>query len=718
MRILITGGNGSLGKNLQEYVRTHFNEFNEVHPNSNWYFVGRGKYVSGKIGLHQGYEYDLTDKECAKALVVDYNPDVVLHLAAACGGIGLNKRIPADLGRDNLLMGINILEAARMYNVPKVYLVGTVCFTEDCLVRCADYSYKKINQIEVDDLVFSKNGITKVSNLMNKNYSGELFKIRPIFGEEISVTPEHPFLVFRNSKIQWVEASSLVKSDCLIIPKENVVKNEKKFYAHFEKLNNRLIERNLKIKIDPLPEKIEITKDFLFFLGWYLAEGYTAKNGEIFLYFGDELDVINKLIVIIKNLFNRDCRLKKLKNQIGYVLSFNSQQLGFWIKNNFYEKNCPQYTCHYKKIPSFIYELDNDSLKIFINAYFSGDGHISKRKYKEQYSIATVQVVSASRNLIYQMRDLLLKFEVYGSIIKREPSMNNFIQGRKINGKQSWTLKYSGASCTNLIQQIFSERLNEIYQGTQKKTKSLLKSFDEFQLVPLFSIKSEIVENIHVYNLSCEDETYNANGMIVHNCSYPYDTNIPFKEDDLYNGLSEPTNRCYSDAKKMVFGLHDAYRQQCGLKGAKLILANLMGKFDNFDLESSHVIPALIRKFVEAKKENKPFVECWGTGTAEREFLNFEDASRALYLAIKNSLDSELPINVGTGKSILIKDLAVLIGELVGYTGEIVFNGAVSDGQMRRRLDVSRAKEMFGFEAQISLRDGLRNTIEWYESGI
>ena len=327
MRILCTGGTSALGKNLQEYVRTHFDDFNKMHPESQWFFVGRGKYINGRVGLRQGYEYDLTDMECAKALVVDYNPDVILHLAASCGGIGLNKKIPADLGRDNLLMGINILEAARMYKIPKVYLVSTVC-------------------------------------------------------------------------------------------------------------------------------------------------------------------------------------------------------------------------------------------------------------------------------------------------------------------------------------------------------------------------------------------------------SYPLNSPVPFKENDLFNGMSEPTNRFYSDAKKMICTLHDAYRQQYGLKGAKLIPANLYGLHDHFDLESSHVIPALIRKFLEAKKENKPFVECWGTGTAEREFLNFEDASRALYLAIKNSLDSELPINVGTGKSILIKDLAVLIGELVGYTGEIVFNGAVSDGQMKRRLDVSRAKEMFGFEAQISLRDGLRNTIEWYEAGI
>jgi len=718
MRILVNGSTGAVGKNLEEYVRNHFNDFEQTHPESKWFFVGRGKYINGKVGYRQGYEYDLTDKECAKNIVQDYNPDVILHLAASCGGIGLNKKVPADLGRDNLLMGINILEAARMYNVPKVYLVGTVCFTEDCFIRCADYSYKKINKIEVGDLVFSKNGITQVSNLMNKNYSGELFKIRPIFGEEISVTPEHPFLVFRNSKIQWVEASSLTKSDYLIIPKENAIKGEKKLYAQFEKLNNRLIERNLKIKIDPLPEKIEITKDFLFFLGWYLAEGYTAKNGEIFLYFGDELETINKLIVIVKNLFNRNCRLKKLKNQTGYVLSFNSQQLGYWLKNNFYEKGCPKYTCHYKKIPSFIYELNNDSLKIFINAYFSGDGHISKRKYKEQYSINTVQVVSVSRNLIYQIRDLISKFDIYGSVVKREPQTNNFIQGRKINGKQSWTLKYSGAGCTNFIKQVFSERLDEIYQGKQSKTKSQLNNFDNYQLVPLFSIKSEIVENIRVYNLSCKDETYNANGIIVHNCSYPYDTNVPFKEDDLYNGLSEPTNRCYSDAKKMIFTLHNAYRQQYGLKGAKFIPANMYGRFDHFDLESSHVIPALIRKFVEGKKENKPFVECWGTGTAEREFLNFEDASRALYLAIKNSLDTDLPINIGTGKSILIKDLAALIGELVGYTGEIVFNGTVSDGQMKRGLDVSRAKEMFGFEAQISLRDGLKNTIKWYEAGI
>lgn len=327
MRIVVTGSTGAVGKNLEEYVQDHFDDFDKVHPNSKWFFVGRGKYINGKVGYRQGYEYDLTDKECTKNLVQDYNPNVILHLAASCGGIGLNKKVPADLGRDNLLMGVNILEAARIFGVPKVYLMGTCC-------------------------------------------------------------------------------------------------------------------------------------------------------------------------------------------------SFPS--------------TCP----------------------------------------------------------------------------------------------------------------------------------------------------------------------------------------VPFREDDLFNGLSEPTNRCYSDAKKMIFTMHNAYRQQYGLKGAKFIPANMYGRFDHFDLESSHVIPALIRKFIEGKKENKPFVECWGTGTAEREFLNFEDASRALYLAIKNSLDTELPINVGTGKSILIKDLAVLIGELVGYTGEIVFNGSVSDGQMKRRLDVSRAKEMFGFEAQISLRDGLRNTIEWYESGI
>jgi GDP-L-fucose synthase len=327
MRVLCTGGQGSLGKNLQEYIENHFDDFEEKYPESKWFFVGRGKYINGKVGLRQGYEYDLTDIECAKNLFADYSPDVVLHLAANCGGIGLNKKIPATLGRDNLLMGINVLEAAKLFGTKYVYLVGTCC-------------------------------------------------------------------------------------------------------------------------------------------------------------------------------------------------------------------------------------------------------------------------------------------------------------------------------------------------------------------------------------------------------SFPSDIPVPFKEDDLFNGLSEPTNRCYSDAKKMIFSLHDAYRKQFGLKGAKLIPANLYGLNDHFDLESSHVIPALIRKFIEAKKENKPFVECWGTGTAEREFLNFEDASRALYLAIKNSLDTELPINVGTGKSILIKDLAVLIGELVGYAGEIVFNGAVSDGQMRRRLDVSRAKEMLGFEAQISLRDGLKNTIEWYQSGI
>jgi len=323
MRILVTGGTGAVGKNLEECVRKNWDDFNSVWPDSSWFFVGRGPIVNGKFGLRSGYRYDLMHKDGAESIIYDHTPDVIVHLAASCGGIGLNSHIPADLARENLLQGINIIEAAYSLNVPYVYLAGTTC-------------------------------------------------------------------------------------------------------------------------------------------------------------------------------------------------------------------------------------------------------------------------------------------------------------------------------------------------------------------------------------------------------SFPSETPVPFKEEDLFNGLSEPTNRAYSDAKKMIFTLHDAYRKQYKLKGAKFIFANLMGRHDNFDLENSHVVPGLIRKFVEAKRNNSPQVECWGTGEAEREFLNFEDAAYAIYLAVKNRLDTDLPINIGTGKSIFIKDLAKLIAEIVEYNGLIVFNGKVSDGQMRRRLDVSRAKEMFGFEAKISLEEGLRKTIEWY----
>lgn len=197
-------------------------------------------------------------------------------------------------------------------------------------------------------------------------------------------------------------------------------------------------------------------------------------------------------------------------------------------------------------------------------------------------------------------------------------------------------------------------------------------------------------------------------------CAYPKHCPTPFKEDDLWNGYPEETNAPYGMSKRLLLMLGQTYRQQYGIGGVHFIPVNMYGEHDHFDLTNSHVIPALIRKFDTAIEKNLSTVECWGTGEATREFLYAGDAAEAIIKAINNELDTSLPINLGTGKDISIKDLSHLIGDLSGFTGEIVFNGAVSDGQPRRMLDVSRAKDMMGWAAKTDLKTGLLKTIQWF----
>jgi GDP-L-fucose synthase len=200
-------------------------------------------------------------------------------------------------------------------------------------------------------------------------------------------------------------------------------------------------------------------------------------------------------------------------------------------------------------------------------------------------------------------------------------------------------------------------------------------------------------------------------------CSYPKFAPVPFRESDLWNGYPEETNAPYGLAKKMLIVQLDAYRQQFGFPGVNLLLVNLYGPGDNFDPESSHVIPALIRKFAEAAERGERFVNVWGTGSATREFLYVEDAARAIVLAAER-LDDPDPVNVGSGKEISIRDLAQLVARRIGFEGEIHFDPSQPDGQPRRRLDVSRARERLGFEASVGLEQGLDRTIEWYRTAI
>jgi GDP-L-fucose synthase len=198
-------------------------------------------------------------------------------------------------------------------------------------------------------------------------------------------------------------------------------------------------------------------------------------------------------------------------------------------------------------------------------------------------------------------------------------------------------------------------------------------------------------------------------------CAYPKFSPVPFREDDLWDGYPEESNAPYGLAKKMLIVLSDAYRRQYGLSSCVPVMANLYGPGDNFDLEDSHVIAAMVHKYVVATEKGEPEVVLWGTGEPSREFLYVDDAARGL-VRCGEKLDVSDPVNLGTGRETRIRDLAETISELTGFEGKTVWDSSRPDGQPKRYLDVSRARELIGFEAEMPLDEGLRRTIESFRA--
>jgi len=196
-------------------------------------------------------------------------------------------------------------------------------------------------------------------------------------------------------------------------------------------------------------------------------------------------------------------------------------------------------------------------------------------------------------------------------------------------------------------------------------------------------------------------------------CAYPKYTPVPFKEENLWDGYPEETNAPYGLAKKMLLVQSQSYREQYGYNSIFLLPVNLYGPGDNFDPKSSHVIPALIKKCIEASENGASHIEVWGDGSPTREFLYVEDAAEGILLAAEKYNRSD-PVNLGSGNEISIKDLVEMIARLTGYAGELVWDTSKPNGQPRRGLDTNRAKEYFGFEAKMTFEEGLKNTIEWF----
>jgi GDP-L-fucose synthase len=221
-----------------------------------------------------------------------------------------------------------------------------------------------------------------------------------------------------------------------------------------------------------------------------------------------------------------------------------------------------------------------------------------------------------------------------------------------------------------------------------------------------------LIEQARLDNLHLRGGKFVQVGTI---CAYPKFTPVPFREEDLWNGYPEETNAPYGVAKKAAWQMLDAYRLQYGLRSAYLLPVNLYGPHDNFDLSSSHVIPALIRKCVEAQERGDKEIVCWGTGSASREFLHVEDAAEGILRAAE-VMDDPDPINLGASFEITIKDLVELVVRLTGFKGGIVWDSTKPDGQPRRCLSTEKAKRLLGWQAQIRFEEGLRSTIEWYRS--
>ena len=217
----------------------------------------------------------------------------------------------------------------------------------------------------------------------------------------------------------------------------------------------------------------------------------------------------------------------------------------------------------------------------------------------------------------------------------------------------------------------------------------------------------QLIEQGRVHDI----EKFVAIGTI---CAYPKFTPIPFMEEDLWNGYPEETNAPYGLAKKMLLVQSQAYRAEFGFNSIFLLPVNLYGPGDNFDPASSHVIPALIKKCVDAIESGADHIECWGTGNVSREFIYAADAAEGILLATEHYNGVE-PVNIGAGFEITIKELAEKIVRLTGFGGELRWDSSQPDGQPRRRLDVSRAKKLFGFESKIPFEEGLKATIEWYK---
>jgi nucleoside-diphosphate-sugar epimerase len=664
--IVVTGGAGFLGRHVVERLQTDAPE--------------------AEIFVPRRADYDLVQMPDVRRLLRDAQPDLVVHLAAAVGGIGYNQARPAQLFYDNLMMGAQLMEQARLAGVQKFVATGTVCFTPDTMIDTT-HGPKPIMHVCEGDVVISHNGSSQeVTAAMKRPYHGKLKVIKVRGLPELCATPEHPVLVSKNpiESMLWKKAAEIEIGDYLFCPRRQI--------ADEHDLEN-------------------YGMDLCELLGLYVAEGsvYLAdtgirgSRGHTYFSFGNEPELVERTLNLMKKCFGLAGSVRKIIGQQGFQVSFYNLEVARFFALECYTQ--APYLPFNKRIPPYLSDFSKHKRVAFLRGYFNGDGCYSTSAERRKVSLTTV-----STHLAWQLRAFLSELGVFPLMYCRHRARASIICGRDVTVRDAWSIWINGNEQIDYFFEILASHMADEPSGFRSRTRRTANGY----LTPVLSVE-EIDYEGYVYNLEvAQTHTYLANGLAVHNCAYPKFTPVPFKEDDLWNGYPEETNAPYGLAKKMMLVQAQTLRQQYGFNAIFVIPVNLYGPHDDFTWERSHVIPALIRKCVEAKRNGAASIEVWGTGAASREFLYVEDCAAGITLAARD-YDSPDPVNLGNGREVTIKELVGMIARLTNYAGEIVWRTDKPDGQPRRQLDVTRAAERLGWRAQTPLEEGLRRTIEWYE---